>query len=82
MAFAPSVAHKPVAAAVCPVMAATEALATEGGLEARGAIFTRSEVVDFILDLAIPRINCCTKSGFWNRRSVAGTSCCRSFSGC
>jgi len=30
MAFAPSVAHKPVAAAVCPVMAATEALATEG----------------------------------------------------
>lgn len=52
MAFAPSVAHKRVAAAVCPVMAATEALATEGGLEARGAIFTRSEVVDFILDLA------------------------------
>ena len=52
MAFAPSVAHKPVAAAVCPVMAAAEALATEGGLEARGAIFTRSEVVDFILDLA------------------------------
>jgi len=52
MAFAPSVAHKPVAAAVCPVMAATEALATEGGLEARGAIFTRSEVVDSILDLA------------------------------
>ena len=52
MAFAPSVAHKHVAAAVCPVMAATEALATEGGLEARGAIFTRSEVVDFILDLA------------------------------
>lgn len=52
MAFAPSVAHKPVAAAVCPVMAATEALATEGGLEAQGAIFTRSEVVDFILDLA------------------------------
>jgi len=33
-------------------MAATEALAVEGGLEARGAIFTRSEVVDFILDLA------------------------------
>jgi hypothetical protein len=33
-------------------MAATEALAAEGGIEARGAIFTRSEVVDFILDLA------------------------------
>ncbi|NYT79800.1 Eco57I restriction-modification methylase domain-containing protein [Alcaligenaceae bacterium] len=33
-------------------MAATEALATDGGHEVRGAIFTRSEVVDFILDLA------------------------------
>lgn len=37
---------------VCPVTSATELLATEGGPEARGAIFTRSEVVDFILDLA------------------------------
>lgn len=37
---------------VCPVKSAIELLATEGGLEARGAIFTRSEVVDFILDLA------------------------------
>ena len=35
-----------------PVMAATEAMAAGGGIEARGAIFTRSEVVDFILDLA------------------------------
>lgn len=52
MAFSPTVAYEPVAAAVCPVMAATQALATEGGGEARGAIFTRSEVVDFILDLA------------------------------
>lgn len=50
MAFAPSFAHKPVDA-VCPVMSATEALAAKGGIEARGAIFTRSEVVDFILDL-------------------------------
>ncbi|WP_249199788.1 Eco57I restriction-modification methylase domain-containing protein [Gluconobacter sp. Dm-62] len=33
-------------------MEATEALAADGGHEARGAIFTRSEVVDFILDLA------------------------------
>lgn len=33
-------------------MEATEALATQGGHEVRGAIFTRSEVVDFILDLA------------------------------
>lgn len=52
MAFASSVADQPVTAAACPVRAATEALASEGGLEARGAIFTRSEVVDFILDLA------------------------------
>lgn len=34
------------------VNAAVEALATQGGIEARGAIFTRAEVVDFILDLA------------------------------
>ena len=45
-------AHKSVAVPACPVMAATEALAAEGGHEARGAIFTRSEVVDFVLDLA------------------------------
>ena len=31
---------------------AIEALAKNGGTEARGAIFTRLEVVDFILDLA------------------------------
>jgi hypothetical protein len=37
---------------VCPVTAATEALATESEGDARGAIFTRAEVVDFILDLA------------------------------
>lgn len=34
------------------INAAVEALATRGGVEARGAIFTRTEVVDFILDLA------------------------------
>jgi hypothetical protein len=33
------------------VSAAVETLATNAGSEARGAIFTRSEVVDFILDL-------------------------------
>lgn len=33
------------------VNAALEEMATSGGLEARGAVFTRSEVVDFILDL-------------------------------
>ena len=33
------------------VSAAIETLASQGGIEARGAIFTRAEVVDFILDL-------------------------------
>ncbi len=32
-------------------LAAVEALATQGNIEARGAVFTRREVVDFILDL-------------------------------
>lgn len=36
----------------CLAMDAAEVLATQGGVEARGAIFTRSEVVDFILDIA------------------------------
>ena len=35
----------------CPITAAVEELASAGGIEARGAIFTRREVVDFILDL-------------------------------
>jgi type I restriction-modification system DNA methylase subunit len=33
-------------------LAAVEVLASQGGVEARGAVFTRREVVDFILDLA------------------------------
>lgn len=36
---------------LCPVTAAVEELANLGGIEARGAIYTRREVVDFILDL-------------------------------
>ncbi len=36
----------------CPIATATEALASGGGIEALGAIFTRIEVVNFILDLA------------------------------
>ncbi len=36
---------------LCPVTAAVEELANSGGVEERGAIFTRREVVDFILDL-------------------------------
>jgi len=36
---------------LCPVTAAVEALSNSGGVEERGAVFTRREVVDFILDL-------------------------------
>lgn len=36
---------------LCPVTAAVETLSNAGGIEERGAIFTRREVVDFILDL-------------------------------
>lgn len=48
----PRVAKDSNASAACLISAATEELATEGGIEARGAIFTRPEVVEFILDLA------------------------------
>ena len=37
--------------AFCPVSEASEILATQQGAESRGAIFTRTEVVNFILDL-------------------------------
>ena len=36
---------------LCPVTAAVEELANSGGVEERGAVFTRREVVNFILDL-------------------------------
>lgn len=36
---------------MCPVTSAVEELASAGGIEERGAVFTRREVVDFILDL-------------------------------
>lgn len=51
MAFQSSVSTLPLPAMECPIALATESLASEGGVEARGAIFTRVEVVDFILDL-------------------------------
>lgn len=38
--------------ASCAALAAVEALASQGNVESRGAVFTRREVVDFILDLA------------------------------
>ncbi|MFM0005745.1 TaqI-like C-terminal specificity domain-containing protein [Paraburkholderia dipogonis] len=37
---------------LCPITAAIEGLAEAENIEARGAFFTRREVVDFILDLA------------------------------
>src|SRR5262245_31499047 len=37
---------------MCAVSAAVELLATTSGIEARGAIFTRREVAEFLLDLA------------------------------
>lgn len=36
---------------LCPITAAVDALANAGGVEERGAIFTKREVVEFILDL-------------------------------
>ena len=36
---------------LCAITQAVEILATKGGIEARGAIFTRREVVEFLLDL-------------------------------
>jgi len=37
---------------LCPIGIATKSIAIDGGLEVRGAVFTRFEVVDFILNLA------------------------------
>lgn len=44
-------ALQPAFPGFCPVTEAVEKLATEGGIEERGAIYTKHEVVDFILDL-------------------------------
>ncbi len=41
----------------CPVTAAVEELANADATEARGAVYTRREVVDFILDLAGYRVD-------------------------
>lgn len=48
--FTPAL-RQPSLPAFCPVTAAVDAMA-EAGVEERGAIFTRPEVVDFVLDLA------------------------------
>lgn len=46
-----SLALQPAFPDLCPLTEAVEKLATEGNIEERGAIFTKSEVVEFILDL-------------------------------
>ena len=51
MALSPSIAFPPTLTA-CPVTEASNALAQSGVCESLCAIFTRSEVVDFIFDLA------------------------------
>jgi hypothetical protein len=42
---------------LCPVTAAVDELANAGGVEERGAIYTRREVVEFILDLVGYRVD-------------------------
>lgn len=51
MATAAPALRQPSFAQLCPVTAAVNAMAN-AGIEERGAIFTRREVVDFILDLS------------------------------
>lgn len=51
--FSPAVfAHQPALLGFCPITEAVHCLAHASGVDERGAIFTRREVVDFILDLA------------------------------
>lgn len=46
-----SLALQPAFLGLCPLSEAVEKWATDGGIEERGAIFTKREVVEFILDL-------------------------------
>lgn len=48
---APLLLEQPALVGFCPITDAVESLARAGAVEARGAIYTRREVVDFILDL-------------------------------
>lgn len=51
--FLPAVfAYQPALLGFCPITEAVHGLAHASGADQRGAIFTRREVVDFILDLA------------------------------
>lgn len=46
-----SLTSQPSFQGFCPIAEAVEQLASDSGIEARGAIYTKREVVDFILDL-------------------------------
>lgn len=46
-----SLALQPAFPGLCPLTEAVEKLASDGGIEERGAIYTKREVVEFILDL-------------------------------
>ena len=50
--MAQSLSVQPTFEGFCPVSEAVKRLADEGGIEQRGAIYTKREVVNFILDLA------------------------------
>lgn len=52
MALQPSPIQTSLPLIECPVVKASELLASQGNIDTLGAIFTRGEVVDFILDLA------------------------------
>ncbi len=49
--MAHSLSVQPSFQGLCPITEAVERLASESGIERRGAIYTKREVVDFILDL-------------------------------
>ena len=51
MSFVPLALTQPSLLDLCPVAAAVEHLSSAGDAEIRGAVFTRREVADFILDL-------------------------------
>jgi len=60
------------------VATALEKLSASEKTESLGSIFTRPEVVDFILDLVgYTKISRFIRSGYWNRPPVEGISCCR-----
>ncbi len=67
---------------LCPVAQAVEVLATDAGIKARGAVFTRREIVEFLLDLCGYRADRpLHKLKLLEPSFGGGTSCCRLSSG-